>query len=403
MLGVAALALSAGCTRRCKNDSLLLSLSSPLPPLAGDLLTVTVHLDANTQDQQTVTLSAPAASGTLEIDFGSRYPRGKTITLEVDQVRGTTTVASNSESLLLTDGCEVIPFALHGLFSDGGTPSDLSGLSADLSASDLSSTPASDLSTPCPVCDPTQASSSTTCISGMLYDFVSNQAVGASAQSIRVAAYAQVDLTSGKPSLSEVETSSGCFILPNVATPQSGLMAIVVEDPTGTTTPTLVEAAIFFTGGANQLLRVDAYRLPKAVVDGWTAGGVSVGDGGVVDYYTQGAIVTQMIDVFQAAGGDQLANVGLNLAGGVTLTQAGAPVPNQRYLAPSRTSVQSGAVATSTAGVAVLPASSFSSITATGGTCSSAACQWPTHVLASTAHVVQIQNYYACNGISGCQ
>jgi hypothetical protein len=133
---VAAL-LVGGCgSARCKNGTLLLTVTLPAAAQAGDALVIDVS-GGGLSIRGTATLHA-ASSGTLELDL-PQYPKGATLTVTatLGALFGTTTVT-------LSDACETASLTLtdQGLGDGGDDAGDLAAMA------DLTLLP--DL-TPCPI------------------------------------------------------------------------------------------------------------------------------------------------------------------------------------------------------------------------------------------------------------
>src|SRR6476659_3095590 len=120
-------------------------------------------------------------------------------------------------------------------------------------------------------CPPCSASSpSQLCVTGKLFDFVTNQP---SLQNVRYAVYDPLSFLANPNTtpLAEDTNSKGCFTLPYIPVPASGLVAIAVGDPMGATPAVTQRAAVGVQVVAGKTYKVDTYVVAKAQMAAWSA------------------------------------------------------------------------------------------------------------------------------------
>jgi hypothetical protein len=258
-IGILVLAL-AGCgggVRPCKSGTLLLTLT--LAPAAATATALTVDVVAGTEKlTTTVERAAFPASGSLEIDFGGRYPAGQSVRVDVTATRGEVTLASGSRQLRVADKCEALSLDLVGAapdpgFADAAAPPDLGATDAAPPA-DLLAPPA-DLAS----CAATSASADHF-VDAVLGTDDARHGGGSGACAYKTVAYA---LTQAQARIVLVpgQTYSGPFTL---ASAQS-----LDGDPTGSGQATLT-APTQFGGGAIVTIAASAAgnTLRNLIVDG---------------------------------------------------------------------------------------------------------------------------------------
>ena len=122
---VVLLAGLSGCTKPCKDGSVLLTVSG--------VPSSTTHIDITSSvgGSGGADLSSPSPTGTFELDFGNGYPSGQMLTITATALTGSTVIASGQTTLTLGDSCETASIALTA-FAGDMTTQDLTG--ADLTS-----------------------------------------------------------------------------------------------------------------------------------------------------------------------------------------------------------------------------------------------------------------------------
>jgi hypothetical protein len=137
-IGLAALAVAtaAGCSRPCKAGTVLLDVGLDGGAETADSLVVIALVDG-VESSASGSHVAGVPHGTIEIDFASGYPRGKTLTLTVTALAAGQALASDMTApTMLIDSCASLSVHLHGSAAGdlAGDPTDLNGATADLAS-----------------------------------------------------------------------------------------------------------------------------------------------------------------------------------------------------------------------------------------------------------------------------
>jgi hypothetical protein len=244
----------------------------------------------------------------------------------------------------------------------------------------------------CPPC-PTPAAGKI-CVSGKLYNWADQKDLSTGGgPNLRVAAYEPLAFL-GDPTvapLAEDVGQKGCFTFPDLPAPASRLIAIAVGDPKGTMPLQHQLAGVGAQITPGQAYKVDAFVVPKALVDGWSstagmnydASGIYLGcfyDDPVPDPTMLSFVETHPI------AGVKLVDIG---GGGV--------IGNARFLDPDRSTLSATLSATGAPGCAIAPPpSGVTVMSGMGGTCSNGPCAWEKHPGGSAPHVVFVERFRNC-------
>jgi hypothetical protein len=227
------------------------------------------------------------------------------------------------------------------------------------------------MASPCP-----PPAGSAICVFGTLHHFIDDSPLGAG-ETVHVGISDPLNL------IAELD-STGTFVFPNVAVPSSGLVAIGAGDRSGTPNVVAATGAIVSPG---KIYHVDAYVLPRSVVDGWQT---QTGD----DYLTQGAYVAKFYADPMASATDYSLYETMPVAG-VTLLENGAPPARARYFGTSLTTIDKMLTATGASGTALIAAPpSFSTYSGMGGTSGGTAITWPALPGGSAPGVVFVTRFH---------
>ena len=128
MVGLAGM-IGSGCgnTRPCRTGTLFLSVKFP----AGTTVTsFSVSISVNGQAPKTSSITLPAGqkSGTVEVDFPSGYPSGKSVAVTVTPMNGGTALGDKSTNLIAPAGCAALELDFSG--GDAGTGTQDAGRDA---------------------------------------------------------------------------------------------------------------------------------------------------------------------------------------------------------------------------------------------------------------------------------
>ena len=236
------------------------------------------------------------------------------------------------------------------------------------------------------VCPATDASH--ICVSGSLFDLVGNSA---SMKNVRYAAYDPLQFLSNPnvAPLAEDTNAKGCYVFAGVKPPSTGLLAIVVKDPAGTTPAELEQAAVGATVVGGQSYKVDVFFLAAATVQSWSS---SAG----IDYDAQGGYLGLFFGE-PAPGLTQLGYDEKTPIAGAVLQANGAPAPQLKFLGPTRGGLDPALSVTGMIGAAITPApSGVNTYSGSGGQCNGTACAWEKHLGGGVAHAIFIERFHDC-------
>jgi hypothetical protein len=243
-----------------------------------------------------------------------------------------------------------------------------------------------------PTCSCGTPAAGKTCLSGALFDFVSNQAIARGSRTLRVAAFEPTGFLSNPAAavpLGEQTTSDGCFVLDNLAVPPTGLIAVGVAEPTGTSPPTLALAGVGALVQGGRAYSIDAFILPLSVVTGWSAAAGT-------NLLSTGAYVA-LFSSTPVPEATTIRNESTGFTAGVTLRALNTPTLKSFYLGASRDVLDPLAVSTSALGAAVaLPPPTIDFFTGQGGSCGGGACVWEKHPGASAPGVFFFDRFHDC-------
>jgi hypothetical protein len=119
LLALAATTSCAG-TRRCKDGTLLLTVTFDGTTVAATKLAISIGIDSGTPTTSTVDHDPKEASGKIEVDFPHNYPRGTIVSIHIEALRNGLSVGAGDESLRLNDACASLSIAIGAGASDGG-------------------------------------------------------------------------------------------------------------------------------------------------------------------------------------------------------------------------------------------------------------------------------------------
>lgn len=226
---------------------------------------------------------------------------------------------------------------------------------------------------PCP-----PPASGNVCVSGTLHHFVDDSPLAAG-ETVHVGISDPLTFLAGGQPIAQLD-STGSFVFPDVPTPSSGLVAIGAGDLSGT--PNIIVA----TGAqvvAGKIYHVDAYVLPRSVVEGWKT---QTGD----DFTGKGAYVAKFYADKMSSATNYTLFETMPLAG-VTLVENGsAPSRPVRYFGSSLTGIDATLTATGASGAAVITAPAAISTYSGQG----AGMTWPTVPGGSAPGVVFVTRFH---------
>jgi hypothetical protein len=232
--------------------------------------------------------------------------------------------------------------------------------------------------------------SGTICITGKIYDYVSQQAFTDGQQALHIAAYEPLGFLAGmrKPIAEDMSNTKGCYTFNNVMPPSDNLIAIAVDDPAGTTPTTLQLSGTGVTVTAARTYTVDLFALPSTVVAKWTTGAG-------IDYATTGAYVPFYYDKPVPAANDR-SIVTTNFASGVTIYENNAAAGGTKYLSTARDTIAADTATTAVGGGTAPPPATPSLFGGNGGTCASGPCTWEKHLGGSAPGVIFFDRFFDC-------
>jgi len=143
-------------TDRCKNGTLLVSVTLSGTTAGADELVVDIAVDGDAPHESTLAHAPGATAGNVVVQFPSGYPRGHRVDVTVTASSGGVVLGSASAVATLADSCAVAPLTVGeggggddlAIGGDLGGENDLAGVVADLSpGADLATGP--DLWTGC--------------------------------------------------------------------------------------------------------------------------------------------------------------------------------------------------------------------------------------------------------------
>ena len=108
------------------------------------------------------------------------------------------------------------------------------------------------------------------CLTGEIYDFVTNKKLADGDRTMRIAAYEPLSFlgNSSVAPLAEVATTTkSCYTIDGIPAPGAGLVAIGVSDPAGTATQILALAGAGALVTGNKSYRVDLSVVTRKQVD----------------------------------------------------------------------------------------------------------------------------------------
>jgi hypothetical protein len=104
-------ALAVGCTDPCKEGTLFVSFD--LSGIVGiDGVDVTVTVAGQNPKANHLPIEGGVSKGSVEIDFPAGYPRDQSVNVHIDVKAGAILLASGSDTLVLSHGCESVTVAL---------------------------------------------------------------------------------------------------------------------------------------------------------------------------------------------------------------------------------------------------------------------------------------------------
>lgn len=127
-----ALALAlAGCpsVSRCRDATLLLTVSFDAAAAAADTLQLDIAVDGNTR-RTALSHARGSSGGTIEVRFPSGYPAGKSVMITVTALQGGSPLGAGTTTVVPPAGCATAALAVAG----GATVADLAGASGDLAS-----------------------------------------------------------------------------------------------------------------------------------------------------------------------------------------------------------------------------------------------------------------------------
>jgi hypothetical protein len=137
LLFIAALSAVGGCrTSSCKDGTIFLQLTFDGASAQADQLSVSVVVSGGATLSGSSARGPMGSTGTLEIDFGSGYPSGQSVTVSVTAFQGGAVVGMGSASTTLLGKCQRLPLSVVA-----GMPGDDMSPSGDLAGADLATTP----------------------------------------------------------------------------------------------------------------------------------------------------------------------------------------------------------------------------------------------------------------------
>jgi len=243
----------------------------------------------------------------------------------------------------------------------------------------------------CPLC-PSPAAGKV-CVTGRLFDFVTNAPLSAGQKTIRVSLHDAVSFavnTTGTP-IAEASSDKGCFTFDNLTPTSSGLLVLAAGDPTsGAQQLQLAYSVVPVV--ADQVFVADLYTLPKSVVASWSTAASA-------DYASSGAYVAFFVD----AQVPQVTNNTMPTASflaGVSL-QNTAGLGAAKYLGATRNTFDTALTATGPlGGVVAASGNLLGTVSGQNGTCmnggTSHACKWETHVAGLGAGAILIDRLFDC-------
>jgi hypothetical protein len=249
----------------------------------------------------------------------------------------------------------------------------------------------------CPPC-PATPGAGKICLTGEIYDFVSNKKLADGDRTMRIAAYEPLSFlgNSSVAPLAEIATTNkNCYTIDGIGAPGAGLVAIGVSDPVGTATQVLALAGAGALVTGNKSYRVDLSVVTRKQVDDWSA---AAG----VNFDAQGMYIGLFFND-PVPDRTNLVFGELNPVAGVQITADGTPLTmaqNVKYLDPTRDKIGAALTATGALGIGVAPppSSSIVNFSGKGGTCkNNLPCKFESHPGGSTAHVVFIDRFHDCN------
>jgi len=238
---------------------------------------------------------------------------------------------------------------------------------------------------PCPA----KPGSNNICVTGSVVDFQTGMHLVSPTRPLRIAVYEPLAFlanpTAAMPLAEEPSTTKGCFTF-TVQLPGSGLVAIGVSDPVGTTPPMpLVFGGAGATVVGNTVYHVDANMVTKATYDNYVAAEASFGpNGAYVGCYYKDAPPPPTNHLF---------NETMPVMG-VKLLENGATPATVRYLGPDHL-ISSALTSTGAIGCAVVPSvGSIAQYSGTGG----GVTKFESAPGASAMGVVFINRFHSCDG-----
>jgi hypothetical protein len=141
------LLLFAGCTRRCKDKTLYVTVNLGNGSAAADTLTVTVTVAGGASVTSSLPHKPGAASGQIEIQFPNGYPSGKMVTVNIDALSAGVVLATGTSTLQPGSGCDVATVAVN--MSAPDMSGDDMAMEEDLAGVDFTPPPSCTLGMAC--------------------------------------------------------------------------------------------------------------------------------------------------------------------------------------------------------------------------------------------------------------
>lgn len=230
------------------------------------------------------------------------------------------------------------------------------------------------------------------CVSGKIWDFLSNTELAAGQRNLRVSVWDPFAFLAdaNAPPLGEIAaTDKGCYTIDNLDVPTAGLIAVGVQDPAGTASPTLALAGVGLPVTQGKSFKLDAFVLERSTVTGWEAqSGQSYANGAYVALYVNSPVES----------GTTVDNSTTGFTAGVQVKENGVTPASTKYFGANRATIDGAASQTSAVGggIVAVTRGAIRTYSGTGGTCGSGACKWEARPGGSTSGVIFINRFKEC-------
>jgi hypothetical protein len=230
------------------------------------------------------------------------------------------------------------------------------------------------------------------CVSGKIWDFVSNTELAPGARNVRVSVWDPFAFLadSNAPPLGEIAaTDKGCYTIDNLDVPAAGLIAVGVQDPAGTASPSLALAGVGLPVTAGKSFKLDAFVVERSTVAGWEQQtGLSYANGAYVALYVNSPVET----------GTTVENPTTGFTAGVKVLENGVTPASTRYFGANRSTIDPTAMQTSSVGggIVAVTRGAIRTYSGMGGTCGSGTCKWEARPGGSTTGVIFFNRFKEC-------